>query len=115
MLDQEIRASDQGSMGKLKRLCYSASDMLRGCYDRMNTLNVLANENGRNLIVCNNSRTLAPCNLDARSVLHVLREDSEVSRQIVLRTISKLKDATIYLYDPNTDEMTDVTDNYRLP
>lgn len=111
MIEQGLKVSDSDKLKLLREYCYAIGDHFRSCHADLDVIRKLAFRNLRNLLICNNSRPLTPCNIG--SILHIFTEDSEVGKKIARRAVADVKDSRIYLFDPTTDEIIDVTDNYR--
>jgi hypothetical protein len=113
MLGQELNVSDLEEIRRLWYNCYDIGDQFRNCHANMQTLRELQFRNNRNLLICNNSRGLTPNDFRGLSICHIFSEKSEVGAKIARKTVSEIKDSRIYLFDPNTEEIIDVTDKYR--
>ena len=113
MLNQELEVSDSGDIKRLWYACYDIGDQFRNCYSNMETLRQLEFRNRRNLLICNNSRGLTPNNIRGLTILHIFSEESEVGAKIARKTVSDIRDSRIYLFDPNSEEIIDVTSKYK--
>lgn len=110
LLNQEVKVRDCSDVIYLAKMLYALGDQFRNCMFGIQGINNLSDLNQRRLLVC--SDTLTPSNMTEGVIMETFKESSEVGQAYARRQVARLKRAKVYLYDPNSDELLDVTSDY---
>lgn len=110
LLDQEVKVRDCSDVEYLAKMLYNLGDRFRNYMFGIQGINYLSDLNQRRLLVC--SDTLTPSTMTEGVIMETFQESSKVGQTYARRQVARLKRAKVYLYDPNSDELLDVTPDY---
>lgn len=109
---QELRSSEYEWLRDLSTSCYAYGDMVRNLSFRLERLRSLAQDHGRKLFICKDMGKLTPFELKSGAITEVFRESSEVGQRYARKCVNT-RGARIMIFDPDTDEIKDITHCYR--
>lgn len=110
-LRQDMKIEDSGKLEFIHRCCLDITNQIKKSYDSIVTLKTLAYRDKRCLWICNSKS--GKKSFYTSSILQVFSEGSEVGERYAKKIVASCIGAAIYLYNPVTDEIVDVTDKYK--
>lgn len=108
---QDMEIEDSTELEHIHRCCIDITNQIKRTYDSIVTLKTLAYRDKRCLWICNSKNGTKPYH--SGNILQVFSESSKIGANYARKIVASCKGAVIYLYNPVTDEIVDVTDNYR--